>query len=225
MAVSLKHTFQSEKGDTPDATLIQPSYWNGEHVLTCAANSVLGREGTSGAAVEIPTTEFGRSIMAAANAAAALVLIGSGVPAGIISMWSGAIAAIPAGWLLCDGTNSTPDLRDRFVIGARQDGAGAAKTNVTGALTTTGGSKDAIVVAHDHTASSNTTGAHTHSYVEPTNGQHPTGSGSFEQRNSTTGSTGSAGAHSHGVTVESAGSSGTNANLVPYYALAFIMKA
>lgn len=42
----------------------------------------------------------------------------NGVPVGGIIMWSGAIASIPAGWQLCDGTNSTPDLRGRFVIGA-----------------------------------------------------------------------------------------------------------
>lgn len=41
-----------------------------------------------------------------------------GIPAGVIVMWSGAVAAIPSGWLLCDGTNSTPDLRDRFIVGA-----------------------------------------------------------------------------------------------------------
>ena len=42
----------------------------------------------------------------------------SGVPTGAIMMWSGASNAIPTGWVLCDGTNSTPDLRNRFVIGA-----------------------------------------------------------------------------------------------------------
>jgi microcystin-dependent protein len=40
------------------------------------------------------------------------------VPTGFIGMWSGAVGAIPAGWLLCDGTNGTPDLRGRFVVGA-----------------------------------------------------------------------------------------------------------
>ena len=43
-----------------------------------------------------------------------------GVPRGVIVMWSGSIADIPQGWALCDGTNGTPDLRDRFVVGARQ---------------------------------------------------------------------------------------------------------
>lgn len=41
-----------------------------------------------------------------------------GIPQGTIVMWSGLIAAIPAGWKLCDGTSGTPDLRDRFVRGS-----------------------------------------------------------------------------------------------------------
>ena len=40
------------------------------------------------------------------------------LPTGVICMWSGAAASIPAGWYLCDGTNGTPDLRDRFIVGA-----------------------------------------------------------------------------------------------------------
>lgn len=40
------------------------------------------------------------------------------LPKGIISMWSGTIATIPAGWVLCNGQNGTPDLRNRFIVGA-----------------------------------------------------------------------------------------------------------
>lgn len=40
------------------------------------------------------------------------------VPRGLISMWSGIITNIPSGWVLCDGSNETPDLRGRFVVGA-----------------------------------------------------------------------------------------------------------
>tara|TARA_B100001113_G_scaffold269583_1_gene224326 strand:- start:583 stop:1362 length:780 start_codon:yes stop_codon:yes gene_type:complete len=40
------------------------------------------------------------------------------VPSGGIIIWSGAANAIPTGWVLCDGTNSTPNLRDKFIIGA-----------------------------------------------------------------------------------------------------------
>ena len=43
---------------------------------------------------------------------------GLGIPSGVIVMWSGSIANIPAGWALCDGTNGTPNLRDRFIVGA-----------------------------------------------------------------------------------------------------------
>ena len=46
-------------------------------------------------------------------------LVGNGVvPQGAIVMWSGAITSIPTGWSLCDGTNGTPDLTDRFIVGA-----------------------------------------------------------------------------------------------------------
>ena len=37
---------------------------------------------------------------------------------GMIMLWSGSIGSIPSGWYLCDGTNGTPDLRDRFVVGS-----------------------------------------------------------------------------------------------------------
>ena len=40
------------------------------------------------------------------------------VPTGFIGMWSGSASTIPTGWALCDGTNGTPNLTDRFVLGA-----------------------------------------------------------------------------------------------------------
>lgn len=40
------------------------------------------------------------------------------IPSGIITLWSGSIVSIPDGWVLCDGNNNTPDLRNRFVVGA-----------------------------------------------------------------------------------------------------------
>ena len=58
-------------------------------------------------------------------------------PAGMIVLWSGAIVDIPTGWVICDGTSSTPDLRDRFVVGA-------GSTYAVGA---TGG---AATMAHTH---------------------------------------------------------------------------
>jgi len=144
------------------------------------------------------------------------------VPAGIITMWSGTIATIPSGWLLCNGSSGTPDLRNRFVIGAFQDTAGVAYTTITGSDTQTGGSKDAIVVSHTHTL---TDPGHTHSVVVGNQGTvngSVSGGGSIAVPGSSTLTTAS---NTTGITVATAGSSGTNANLVPYYALAYIMKA
>ena len=61
---------------------------------------------------------------------------GSGVPNGAIIMWSGTVATIPDGFSLCDGSNGTPDLRNRFVIGAGSNyavgatGGGSTTTSV-----------------------------------------------------------------------------------------------
>ena len=56
MAISIKHTFQSAKSDGPDDTIVQPSDWNDEHVLTLAAGNVLGRASGAGngAVQELP---------------------------------------------------------------------------------------------------------------------------------------------------------------------------
>lgn len=150
---------------------------------------------------------------------------GNAFVAGMIMMWAGSIATIPSGWYLCNGSNGTPDLRNKFVIGAYQDNSGVANTTVTGVNTLTGGSKDAIVVSHTHTATVNDSG-HSHS----------TNAGQISDRVGNGGgiysgnfyaSTATISTSTTGITVtnSSTGSDGTNANLVPYYALAFIMKA
>ena len=149
---------------------------------------------------------------------------GSAIPSGGIIIWSGSSASIPSGWLLCDGSSSTPDLRNRFVVGATS----------TYAVGATGGTADAIVVSHTHTATSTVTDSgHAHSLTNygsaqagSDNGGSPsmasTGYGTGRDPNPTNSAT-------TGITVAttnaSSGSSGTNQNLPPYYALAFIMKA
>jgi microcystin-dependent protein len=142
-------------------------------------------------------------------------------------MWSGTIATIPSGWLLCDGSNSTPDLRSRFIIGANADDGGAAKTNVTGSATQTGGTKDAIVVSHTHTATVTDPG---HTHPVDTNNNNDSGTGTISAGNTagvTTANRPLAKQAFTSISVANSteGSSGTNANLVPYYALAFIMKS
>jgi hypothetical protein len=145
------------------------------------------------------------------------------IPSGLISMWSGTIATIPTGWLLCNGSSGTPDLRNRFIVGAYQDTSGVAYTTITGADTQTGGSKDAITVSHTHTATVTDPG---HFHTVPYAQSDAIGGGSAQPayRGSSTSNVSTA---TTGITVANSttGSSGTNANLVPYYALAFIMKS
>jgi hypothetical protein len=163
---------------------------------------------------------------------------GNAFVAGMIMMWSGTIATIPSGWLLCNGSSGTPDLRNRFVIGAFSDDSGTAKTTVTGTSTQTGGSKDAIVVSHSHTFSGTTGGQsathqHDSSWGESSgppfgvSGRTGKGSGSsdFDNQGWLTGANITDHNHTYSGTTSTEGSSGTNANLVPYFALAFIMKA
>jgi hypothetical protein len=180
---------------------------------------------------------------AAGTSGQVLVSAGSGTPtwgnifvAGMIIMWSGTIATIPTGWLLCNGSSSTPDLRDKFIIGATADSGGAAKTNITGTPSQTGGSKDASLPSHTHTATTATTsltGTITNQYTA--GDTHGSTTGVFSQTNIQVDGDGGEsragrnisfdGSHNHTTTNSTEGVSATNANLVPYYALAFIMKA
>jgi hypothetical protein len=141
---------------------------------------------------------------------------GNAFVAGMIMLWSGSSATIPTGWLLCDGSSSTPDLRNRFVVGATS----------TYAVGATGGSADAIVVSHTHTATVTDAG-HTHT-TGVTGTSILTDMGGGGSRTNPSGNGGSVtGTATTGITVANSttGSSGTNANLPPYYALCYIMKA
>lgn len=133
------------------------------------------------------------------------------IPAGGILLWSGSIGSIPAGYVLCNGSNGTPDLRNRFIVGAGS----------TYAVNATGGSADAVVVSHTHAATVTDPG-HVHTQIGTSPGiAGLEGAGSAAVANSS--NTGSA---VTGISVANAtaGVSGTNANLPPYYALCYIMK-
>lgn len=121
------------------------------------------------------------------------------IPSGVILLWSGAADAIPSGWHLCNGTNGTPDLRGRFIVGAGD----------TYAVGNTGG-------AESVTLSVSQIPAHTHS-VKYSGNTHLDSSGSTNA--SYLGSTGSIG------TTERTGGGNAHENRPPYYALCYIMKA
>ena len=143
------------------------------------------------------------------------------VPIGGIIMFSGNIASLPSGWSFCNGSNGTPDLRDKFIIGAYADSSGQANTTVTGSTTKNGGSKDISGSSNNTALTISQIPSHSHSvsgvsvagdYIQIYPGY---GSGTFGD--STTGAAGSGQGHNHSLSI-------TNANLPPYYALAFIMR-
>jgi hypothetical protein len=166
-----------------------------------------------------PTASAGTNTTQIASTAFVTTAVAGVFPSGGIIIWSGSSASIPSGWVLCNGSNSTPDLRDRFVVGAGS----------TYAVGDTGGSANAIVVSHTHTATSTVTDpGHTH-LIPNTRAGSPNGGSSFiAGATSSPANTDNTGSNTTGITVSttnaSAGSSGTNANLPPYYALCYIMK-
>jgi hypothetical protein len=141
------------------------------------------------------------------------------VPKGTVAMWSGPVASIPAGWALCDGNNGTPNLVDRFIIGAGQGGGAPDPGN-------TGGSP-----AHTHNASSSVSlaeaGEHTHGVPAAWYSNTASSGGGVTVvdrwgQDVKTARTQGAGNHTHqasaSVSVQAA------SNLPPWFALCFIVK-
>lgn len=117
-------------------------------------------------------------------------------PVGTIVIWSGTADNIPSGWQLCDGTNGTPDLRDKFVLGA----------GTNHAVGETGGSEDVTLTVEQMPS-------HSHSYYYRSGAGTAGGSGkSF--------ATDSRSSQSSSKT----GGDQPHPNMPPYYALCYIMK-
>lgn len=178
------------------------------------------------------------------------------VPVGGIIIWSGSIASLSglANWKLCDGTNGTPNLRDKFIVGAGNTyGVAANGGTTTNTLTA------ANLPAHTHNYNGNTNGqsaSHTHGIMDNGHSHGPLGANSFVIANSPGGFdivvTGGSGESAHGYngstsvsytginstlgpstdhthyysgTTDNGTGAGTAVNnLPPYYALAYIMR-
>lgn len=213
----------------------------GSRTLGSGVMSVLlrGQDGTTARAFTAGTTVVEQRITKSdiQNAINAPDLYGPGtVPVGAIIMYDGLVGDLPANFKVCDGTAGTPDLRDKFIVGA---------TNAY-ALGASGGSKDAVVVAHDHDATftgdalanhdhSITDAGHQHSFTGQMQLYGNIGGGSnvlvqissSATNSATTGidiNPASAGTPAGDVAVASEGVSGTDKNLPPYYALIFIKR-
>ncbi len=160
------------------------------------------------------------------------------VPSGMIMLWYGSVASIPSGWVLCNGSNSTPDLRDRFVVGA---GAGYGVNDTGGAANVT--LSVAQMPSHSHS-----TNSHAHSFSGSGSNTHshgiPKGSGgsqasianyvpsprvenvqsSFASDNATISISISGTTGGEAPNTNPDGGGGSHENRPPYYALCYIMK-
>ena len=163
-----------------------------------AYNNGVTNNGTSSGTVTIEVRQDAPDILyyqctSHANMGGILNIVGSGVPTGGIIMWSG--ASVPGGWSLCDGTNSTPDLRDRFIVSS-----GSAYS-----IGNTGGA-NSVTLTVDQIP------AHTHAITAKNDGSP---SGTYSSPRS---------AYAAEIDSGSTGGGQSHENRPPYYALAFIMK-
>ena len=178
-----------------------------------------------------------------------------GIPVGAIVMFQGDMNTLPTFWRFCDGTHGTPNLRNKFILGASK----ASKTSKTG------GYANSPLIKHTHTVASKTSeapnhvhsfsvkdtwssanGKHAHTAHRSINGNMRVKSHTFPGKWYNYGSDNwhgmskagkhkdkvttksfplsDKGSHTHKVTISTDGSNGSNANLPPYYKLAYIMK-
>jgi len=146
--------------------------------------------------------------------------VSGGVPAGCILMWSGAIVAIPATWYLCDGSNGTPNLSNKFIRSGSSVGSTggadtvalstaqlASHTHTQSAHNHSQSAHNHTQNAHGHTGSTSSSGAHTHTVSGSNSLTYAWGSTDRITITTNTGKTAevpSGGAHTHTVTVANA---------------------
>jgi hypothetical protein len=230
---------------------------NLDAIDTILYNLEQGKFDKSGGTVTGPTAftvmpTFGGNVLVTETAARGFVAeaITALLPNGTIILWSGSVASIPAGWRLCDGGAGTPDLRDRFVIGAASSylpgASGGTSTHnhnaATGGHTLTIGE----IPSHGHTVNDPTHGhsindpGHTHGYNKPNASGFTYNSGSQDTpwRNSVSGDTTgsnttgiSINANGTGITINANGGGGAHNHSIsdsnhtpPFYALCYIMR-
>ena len=183
---------------------------------------------TRAASTASTLTSHGTRLTSLETAAASIVPIG-----GII-LWSGSLASVPTGWRLCDGSFGTPNLTNRFVMGAGSATApgtiggstsATASTTSAGAHThggATGGTalNTAQIPSHTHTGATSTAGAHTHgitginlvadTFPNSNVGKNNTGGGNgFSYYQATTD-----GDHSHTFTTDATGGGGAHTHTI-----------
>jgi microcystin-dependent protein len=142
------------------------------------------------------------------------------IPIGGIIMWSGSIATIPTGWALCNGSGGTPDLRERFIVGAGGDNPTVAGTTGYSPGDNGGANSVGLTIAQipSHNHNFNDPG-HSHQLYNQIGGPgNSVGGGGSNTSDS------QSGPNTTGITFNAQGGGEAHENRPPYYALAFIMR-
>jgi len=214
---------------------------------------------TTGANITLFASNIQNSVATTKNyndnstAIATTAFVQSVLPMGVILMWGGSVVSIPTGWQLCNGSNGTPDLRDRFIVGA---GTAYAPGATGGSNSVTLDTTQLPIHAHGLTGTFTSTAAGQHSHTatvtDPGHLHASTGNGApngvgagvamtgesdggFNTTSAVTGITTSISAvadHQHSITLTgntqtTGGTGGTtqpHENRPPYYALCYIQK-
>lgn len=144
-----------------------------------------------------------------------------------VVMFSGSLSGIPSGWLLCDGSNGTPDLTDRFIKGGATPYSASYATGGQDSYSLSEDQLPSHTHAHDSVGS---TGDHSHSanYKKESGVNYDLLSGNHKTSVGSPGNTTDSvygGGHEHDTTVSAAGGSSTVDNRPAFYEVAFIMKS
>jgi len=152
LAGGLLYTYQA------GSTTALATYADISGTIPCANPIVLGANGVSPTAIWLSSLNAYKFVLAtSANVTlytydniSGIPSAGSvvNVPSGGIIVWSGAISAIPSGYLLCNGTNGTPNLQDSFIVGAGNSyAAGATGGFVAASVMTSAGTNTPLYYA------------------------------------------------------------------------------
>ncbi|QQO52627.1 MAG: hypothetical protein N838_03820 [Thiohalocapsa sp. PB-PSB1] len=167
---------------------------------------------------------------------------GSPIPRGVIMMWHRAVDTIPDGWALCDGSNDTPNLSGRFIVGFKQGDSSYGTPGEKGGAETVNLSVNQIP-PHSHTGSTSSSENHRHwiegtdapglsfgyrTIEEDTTVDMAWGGGDNadpkDRRRRGKVNTDYQGAHKHSLSIDNTGGGQPHENRPPYYALCYIMK-